>query len=189
MTPIVTERLVIRNWEERDRELFFRINSNDRVMEFFPLRRSREQADRMLDQLRSDIEAKGYGFTALALKESGECIGFAGLHADDVVPSLPSGTVEIGWRLAPEFWGKGYVTEAATALLELGFETMELDLIVSFAVWNNERSIAVMKRIGMKAEPYRDFDHPRVPDSHPHLKPHVFYRITREEWLKGHGAA
>ena len=45
MKPIRTPRLILRNWEERDRELFFRINSDDRVMEFFPFRRDRTQAD------------------------------------------------------------------------------------------------------------------------------------------------
>lgn len=183
MRPIETPRLVIRNWREDDRDLFFRINSDETVMAFFPFRRDRAASDLLFDQLQALIEKNGFGFTALEVRETGQCIGFAGLHADNVVPSLPAGTIEIGWRLAPEFWGRGYVSEAAEAWLSHGFETMDLDQIVSFAVWNNERSTAVMKRIGMTAEPARDFDHPRVPDTHPHLKRHVFYRITREEWL------
>lgn len=183
MKPIATERLIIRNWEERDRDLFYRINSDEAVMEFFPFRRNRGESDRFFDELRARIAEKGFGFTALELRETGECVGFAGLHADSVVPSLPAETIEIGWRLAPEHWGKGYVTEAAEALFRHGFEEMALDRIVSFAVWNNERSTGVMRRIGMTPEPERDFDHPKVPDTHPHLKRHVFYRITREEWL------
>ena len=51
------------------------------------------------------------------------------------LPGLPAGTIEIGWRLAPEFWGQGYVTEAADALAApSAFETLGLDEIVSFAV-------------------------------------------------------
>ena len=42
-----TERLVIRNWKEEDRELFHLINSDDRVMQYFPFRRTREQSDIM----------------------------------------------------------------------------------------------------------------------------------------------
>ena len=127
MTPLTTPRLVIRNWQPRDAGLFHQINSDDRVMEFFPFRRDRAQADAFLDVLRARIDEKGFGFTALELRETGECIGFCGLHADSVVPSLPAGTVEIGWRLAPQFWGKGYVTEAAERLLEHGFREMGLD--------------------------------------------------------------
>jgi RimJ/RimL family protein N-acetyltransferase len=183
MTPIRTERLILRNWEERDRNLFHRINSDDQVLEFFPFRRSRAEADAKLDQFRADIEEDGFGWTAAEIAASGDCIGFVGLHRTGHMPFLPAGTIEIGWRLAPEFWGKGYVAEAARAWLHFGFEALDLDEIVSFAVWNNRRSTAVMERIGMTAEPSRDFDHPGVPDSHPHLKRHVFYTLKREDWL------
>ncbi|MCT7375063.1 GNAT family N-acetyltransferase [Chelativorans salis] len=183
MKPIIaTSRLIVRNWTDSDRALFHRINADDRVMEFFPFRRDQTASDAFLDWLREDIAERGFGFCATELKETGECIGFVGLHQTAGISSLPPGTVEIGWRLAPEFWGKGYVTEAAEAWLDFGFKTLGLEEIVSFAVWNNARSIAVMKRIGMRAVPKRDFDHPSVPDTHPHLKRHVFYRIARDEW-------
>ena len=79
MTPIRTERLILRNWEERDRELVHRINSDERVMEFFPFRRSRAESDAKMDEWRAWIEADGYGFAAVEIAASGECIGFVGL--------------------------------------------------------------------------------------------------------------
>jgi len=184
LRPLRTDRLVIRNWEDRDRDLFFRINSDERVMEFFPFRRGRMESDRFMEELREGIASRGYGFTALELAATGKAIGFAGLAPVHLQPFLPDGAIEIGWRLAPEFWGKGYVTEAAGALLSFGFEALNLDEIVSFAVWNNERSTAVMRRIGMVADPSCDFDHPAVPDSHPHLKRHVVYRLRRQDWRR-----
>ena len=90
--------------------------------------------------------------------------------------------VEIGWRLAPEFWGNGYATEAGGELLRFGFEELDLAEIVSFAVRQNEPSMAVMHRLGMRHEPAGDFDHPKVPDTHPHLKRHVFYTLSRTDW-------
>lgn len=181
MKPIRTDRLILRNWEGRDRDLFHRINSDEQVMEFFPFRRNRAEADARLDLFRADIEKDGFGWTAAEIAATGQCIGFVGLsHCD--LPFLPAGTIEIGWRLAPEFWGKGYVTEAAKAWLAFGFETLGLDEIVSFAVSDNHRSTAVMERIGMTADPRRDYDHPRVPDTHPHLKRHVFYVLKRTDW-------
>ena len=182
MTPMRTERLILRNWEDRDRDLFHRINSDERVMEFFPFRRDRATADAKMDEFRGWIEEDGYGFAAAEIAATGECIGFVGLLDTDHVPSLPNGAIEIGWRLVPEFWGKGYVTEAAEAWLALGFETLKLDEIVSFAVADNQRSTAVMKRLGMRADPAADFDQPAIPDSHPHLKRHVLYRLSREDW-------
>ncbi|UDL89772.1 GNAT family N-acetyltransferase [Mesorhizobium sp. PAMC28654] len=182
MKPIRTERLILRNWEDRDRELFHRINSDERVMEFFPFRRNRAQADAKMDELHAAIERDGQGFAAAEIAATGECIGFVGLTGTDHLPFLPAGTVEIGWRLAPEFWGKGYVSEAAEAWLAYGFETLGLDEIVSFAVEDNRRSTAVMERIGMITDPSADFDHPDIPDSHPALKRHVFYRLSRTDW-------
>ena len=182
MTPIRTERLILRNWEERDRELVHRINSDERVMEFFPFRRSRAESDAKMDEWRAWIEADGYGFAAVEIAASGECIGFVGLFDTEDLPSLPEGTVEIGWRLAPEYWGHGYVTEAAEAWLAFGFETLGKSEIVSFAVAGNRRSTAVMKRLGMIADPVNDFDHPHVPDTHPHLKRHALYRLSRKDW-------
>ena len=184
MTPIRTARLILRNWGERDRDLFHRINSDDRVMAFFPFRRDRTQSDALFDALCERIDKLGYGFTAAELAEGGACIGFVGLMPTDLDPTFPDGTVEIGWRLAPEFWGSGYVTEAANAWLCFAFGRLDLDEVVSFAVRTNERSTAMMRRLGMKADPSSDFDHPRVPDTHPQLKRHVVYRLARADWRR-----
>ncbi|WP_166163285.1 GNAT family N-acetyltransferase [Chelativorans oligotrophicus] len=184
MNPITTDRLILRNWEERERGLFHRINCDEKVMEFFPFRRDRAASDALFDRLRDEISRLGYGFAAAELKSDGACIGFIGLRPAVGIPSLPDGTVEIGWRLAPEFWGKSYATEAACAWLSFGFETLHLEEIVSFAVWNNARSIAVMRRIGMREIVGGDFDHPGVPDTHPWLKRHVLYRIASADWRR-----
>jgi len=182
MSPIETDRLIIRNWRDGDRELFFEINSDDRVMTFFPFRRDRAQSDAFMDRIRGDIETRGFGITALELKQTGETIGFAGLMPTRIVPSRPEGCVEIGWRLASRFWGHGYATEAAERLLAFGFEELALPEIVSFAAWNNHPSTAVMRRIGMVRDPEGDFDMPDVPDTYPHLKSHVLYRLDAGAW-------
>ena len=178
-----TERLIIRNWRDADRDLVFEINSDDAVMEFFPFRRSRAEADAFFDRVQSMIAETGFGFYALELKASGETIGFCGLAQTNYLePFVPVGTVEIGWRLATRYWGKGLASEAARALLAHGFETLDLDQIVSFAVHNNIRSTSVMERIGMHRVDGGDFDHPDVPDTYPHLRRHVLYRLTAAEW-------
>jgi RimJ/RimL family protein N-acetyltransferase len=182
MKPIRTSRLLLRGWEERDRDLFHRINSDPVVMEFFPFRRDREQADAKMDELQTAIEREGFGFAAIEIARTGECTGFAGLSRPNDLPMFPQGTIEIGWRLAPEYWGKGYATEAAEAWLAFGFETLGLDEIVSFAVAANRRSTAVMERIGMKADPASDFDHPAIGDDYAHLRRHVTYRLSRADW-------
>ena len=184
MTPIETPRLILRNWEERDRRVFRRINSDDQILEFFDFRRDAATADAFMDQLKAEIARDGFGWTAAEIAATGECIGFIGLHPVEVPGIADEGTFEIGWRLLPEHWGKGYASEGAGALLAFGFAELGLAEIISFAVWNNVRSTAVMERIGMQRDATGDFDHPKVVD--PALKRHVLYRIGREEWQRLH---
>lgn len=183
MTILETTRLIIRNWRQEDRDLFFEINSDPDVMAFFAFRRSRDESNAMMDLVSTMISETGLGFYCLELKETGEPLGFCGLAQTNLEPFFPHGTIEIGWRMARRHWGKGYASEAAGELLRHGFDTLELPEIVSFAVSDNHRSTAVMKRIGMMRDPARDFDHPRVPDTQPRLKPHVVYALNKPKWI------
>lgn len=176
-----TERLLIRSWIESDRNLFREINADSKVMEFFAFRRSHEEADALLERVNSSIQETGLGFYALELKETGEPIGFCGLSLANMPGIFPAETVEIGWRLATRFWGHGYITEAARALLALAFEEKSIPAVLAFAVEANHRSTAVMERIGMHRCRDMDFDHPRVPETHPHLKRHVVYAAVAPE--------
>ena len=182
---VETARLLLRNWEEPDAEAFHRLNSDPQVMRFFGFRRTRAEADAFMDRLRAENAARFYGFGAVILKESGRCIGMAGLKPTRDVPARQPEAIEIGWRLVPEFWGMGLASAAARALLDFGFTTLGLGEIVSFAVWNNDASLAVMRRIGMTRIEGGEFDHPSVPENSPELKRHLLYAVTREEWAAG----
>lgn len=186
-TIIETPRLLLRNWQEDDRAFFHEINSDPEVMEFFPALRSREESDALMDRIVAMINDDSFGFYALQEKNTGDVVGFTGLMRTDLEPFMPKGVLEIGWRLARRYWGKGYVTEAALASLAYAFNERGQDEVVSFAVHNNHRSTSVMQRIGMVNDPKRDFDHPKVPDSHPQLKRHVLYTISKQQWLNQHG--
>ncbi len=173
-----TERLIMRSWNESDREMFHFLSSDETVMEYFPYRRSRDESDLVMDGFNANIVANGFDFGALALKATDEPIAICGLSRRGLEPFFPPDTVEIGWRMAPAYWGKGYITEAALRLLQFGFEELGLIEVFSFAAHNNLRSIAVMERIGMTHQLERDFDHPAVPDTYRNLKRHVCYRAA-----------
>lgn len=146
-------------------------------MEHFPAPLTRVQSDELIEKIEVGFEANGFGLWALELRESGELIGFAGL----AVPGFEAHftpAVEVGWRLARSAWGNGYATEAARAALDFGFEQVGLAEVVSFTTVGNERSRAVMERLGMSHDPADDFDHPRLPEDHPRRR-HVLYRLAR----------
>ena len=183
MRILTTQRLILRNWEEKDRDLFHEINADPVVMEFFPFLRSRAQSDELFDRLRGIIAQTGLGFFALADRETDTAMGFCGLsRTTKLEPFVADGTVEIGWRLARRHWGRGYITEAAECLLAFGFTEKALPEIISFAVATNTRSTAVMQRIGMVAAPERDFDMPGIEDARAELRPHVVYALDRGTW-------
>ena len=180
MTVIETDRLILRNWREEDRQAFFEMNADPMVMRFFDNTRSRAEADAVFDRFVREIDRDGYGYLAMELREIGEVIGFTGLRDIDFdEPFTPA--VEIGWRLLTPYWGNGYATEAARACLAYGFEHLGLDEIVSFAVPENRPSRHVMERIGMRREPQYDFDHPSAKPGSP-LARHAFYRLTAADW-------
>jgi RimJ/RimL family protein N-acetyltransferase len=171
-----TERLHLRQWKSADREPFAALNSDPRVMEFFPCPLNRAESDRMAERCESLIKERGWGLWAAESKANHDFIGFIGLH----IPSqeLPfSPCVEVGWRLAFQYWGKGLASEGAKAALRIGFELLNLPDIVSFTAARNRRSRAVMARIGMSES--GTFEHPHVPNGSV-LRLHCLYRLLRD---------
>ena len=94
------------------------------------------------------------------------------------------GEVEVGWRLGREHWGQGYASEAARAWLGHGFGTVGLGEIVAFTAVGNLRSQGVMRRIGMRHDPARDFGHPAVAEGHP-IRAHRLFAIDAPAWRAG----
>jgi RimJ/RimL family protein N-acetyltransferase len=122
----------------------------------------------------------GFGLEAAFLSATGTFAGFIGLlRAEFDAPFTPA--VEIGWRLAPEFWGQGLAPEGARAALASGFEELGFGEIVSFTARANGPSIRVMEKIGMRRDPKDDFDHPALA-ADDRLRAHVLYRITTQEF-------
>jgi RimJ/RimL family protein N-acetyltransferase len=174
---IRTSRLLLRRWRAEDRVPFSALNADPRVVEFLPAALRREDSDALIERIEGHFEKYGFGLWALEVPGVAPFAGFVGLSNPRFeAPFIPC--VEIGWRLAADFWGRGYATEAARAALAFGFEDLELEEIVSFTVADNVRSRRVMEKIGMARSPKDDFDHPELPEGH-RLRRHVLYRITR----------
>jgi RimJ/RimL family protein N-acetyltransferase len=173
---IRTDRLRLREWQPDDRAPFAALNADSRVVEFLAAALSREQSDRLADHIKAHFQRHGFGLWAVEIPGIIPFAGFIGLSIPSFeAPFTPC--VEIGWRLDPEHWNRGYATEGARAALEFGFASLQLDEIVSFTVPGNLRSRRVMEKIGMSHSPSDDFDHPLLPEGHP-LRRHVLYRAT-----------
>lgn len=144
---IETERLILRDIDpERDFESWARTMGDERTVHY--------TEGRVLDRVRSwrhmaatmgHWQIRGYGFFSVEEKSSGEWVGRVG-------PFFPEGwpAPEIGWTISPDYWGKGYATEAAFAALDYVFNTLGWTRVIHVILQGNERSIAVAERIGSR---------------------------------------
>lgn len=172
---IQTERLILREWIPADQVLYIAMNRDESVMEFFPSVLTAEQSLDHIEKINGLIKTAGYGLFAVERKEDKAFIGFTGFsHPRFEAVFTPC--VEIGWRIARQYWNKGFATEAAKACIDFGFEKMGWKDIYSFTSVLNTRSENVMKKIGMLKE--GEFDHPLLADGHP-LQKHVLYKISQ----------
>jgi RimJ/RimL family protein N-acetyltransferase len=171
-----TARLVLREWRESDLAPFAQLNADPEVMRYFPGVLTRAQSDTLAAQVQARFAEQGWGLWAVEAPQIAPFIGFVGLGR---VPFEAHFTpaVEVGWRLDRRHWGCGYATEAARAAIEFAFDELECEQVVSFAVLANDRSRAVMERLGMTHDQADDFDHPAVAAGP--LRRHALYRIRR----------
>lgn len=170
-----TDRLLLREWRDTDLEPFAAMNADPQVMEHFPATLTREESDSLVGRIGDWFTRDGYGLWAVEVVGTDPFIGFVGLMRPDFeAPFTPA--VEIGWRLKASAWGRGYASEAAREVLRFAFEEAGVAEVISMTTVTNERSRAVMARIGMTRDPADDFEHPRVTD--PEYLQHVLYRAS-----------
>jgi RimJ/RimL family protein N-acetyltransferase len=172
-SSLATARLLLRPFRAGDLAPFAALNAHPLVVEWLGRRTTAESAA-LTERINAEIDREGWGFWAVEVVGGEPFIGMAGLHRVD--PSFPfAPTVEIGWRLHPAHWGRGYATEAAAASLDHGFAS-GIEEVVAFTAAGNMRSQAVMRRIGMERDLTADFDHPGLPADST-LLGHVLYRV------------
>ena len=175
---IRTERLLLRRWRPEDREPFALMNADPLVVSFLPGPLAGRDSDALAARIENHFDEHGFGFWAVEVLGGPSFIGLLGIaNVSFEAPFTPA--VEIGWRLSPSHWGRGYATEGAQAAMRFGFDGLGLEEIVAFTAAANTRSRAVMERIGMTHVPADDFDHPWLSEGHT-LRPHVLYRKARD---------
>jgi ribosomal-protein-alanine N-acetyltransferase len=170
-----TERLRFREWLPKDAEPFAALNADPIVMEYFPKILSREESDAFIARIEESFRTNGFDIFAVEEKQNGDFIGFIGFSRPRFKESFTP-CIEIGWRLAKEYWGNGYATEGAKGCLDHGFKTLGLDEIYSFTATTNLRSERVMQKIGMKK--IGEFNHPSL-DPTSSLYRHILYKIAK----------
>ncbi len=175
-----TRRLVLRRWTDRDRDSLAVITADAEVMRYRFATLSRPESDRLIDDTEESFETNRFGLWAIDRRDDHRLLGFAGFGTSDFGASFCP-AVDVGWTLARDAWGFGYATEAACAALDYAFDVVGLDEVVAHTTSANERSRAVMRRLGMTHDPVDDFDAPWYADGHPYRR-FVLYRMQATDW-------
>jgi ribosomal-protein-alanine N-acetyltransferase len=148
---LTTRRLQLREFVEEDWEEVLAYQSDPRYLRFYEWT-ERTEADvrafvgQFLDW---QVEAPRLKFQlAITRVEAGRLIGNSGVR----LARAGVREAELGYELSPAYWGQGYATEAARAMMGFGFETLGLHRICAYTVAENVASQRVMERLGMRRE-------------------------------------
>jgi RimJ/RimL family protein N-acetyltransferase len=141
-----TERLLLRQWRADDAERMAEIYAEPRFLEHMPFHDLGE-TQAQLERFARNWREHGYSHWAVEEAASERLIGRAGLLRHDDWP-LAEYAVEVGWSLDPEYWGRGYATEAGRAGVECWRERLTERQLISITAPANDRSRAVMERLG-----------------------------------------
>jgi RimJ/RimL family protein N-acetyltransferase len=168
-----TDRLVLREWRERDRDPFAAMNADGEVMRYYPATQSRERSDALVARICAHFERHGFGLFALEEKQSGSFVGYTGFQVVEVECPI-KGELEIGWRLDRAFWRRGLAFEAVSACLDWVERMPSVPRIVSMTAAINGPSRGLMEKLGLTHRPELDFHHPTIERSSPLVR-HVVY--------------
>jgi RimJ/RimL family protein N-acetyltransferase len=170
---IETPRLIIRPWKKSPEDIgaYLQLASDVGYTCFslpgqFVLD-AKNAEDRLQDRI-DLFESHKIGKFLVLDRTNREVIGTCGLGAYELDEQEE---IELGFRLRLKFWGKGYATEAAQAVLGYGFRSLGLKRIIAFAIPQNLASIRVIEKLGFSFE--RDFIHAEIPHKLFSLKTNV----------------
>ena len=156
--PLRTQRLLLRPWADSDLDAALPYYSDPEVVRYL-LHEVLDRAtltERIAMRRESIAPTVAGDVLSLAVEYDGHLVGDLMLRMKD---GDPPATAEIGWVFNPTYAGRGFATEAASALISLGFEHYRLHRIFAMLDPRNDSSTRLCERLGMTREAYhrRDF--------------------------------
>ena len=179
---LTTARLVLRPFRDADRREVFELHSNARVMRYWDSApwRDETQADRFLSRCRALSDNEAGARVAVERRDTGRFIGWIGLQHWD----HDNRSANLGYVFAEHAWGQGYATEAGRALLEWGFDVMDLNRVSAQTDTRNEASARVLTKLGFTLEGILREN--VIVDGE--VSDDATYSLLRREWTSTHSA-
>jgi [ribosomal protein S5]-alanine N-acetyltransferase len=174
-----SERLALRRFTLDDLDTLARLNADPRVTEHLGGVKDRATSEGLLRTriLAYYDEHPGLGIWATTERATGAVTGF---HVLNHIQG--ESHVQVGYALFTEYWGRGYATEMAVALLRYGNASLRLPQIVAITNLGNVASQHVLLKAGLERRGERLFTHPAYVDQ----GPMAWFESDRERWLETH---
>ncbi len=150
MIVLETERLIIRPLKSDDAAFILMLLNEPSFIRYIGDKKVRNLIDAeqyILNGPVASYERHGLGLCLVELLDERTPIGLCGLLKRDELPHA-----DIGFAFLPEFWGKGFAFEAAAVVLKDARERLKLDTILAITTKNNDSSIKLLQRLGLKLE-------------------------------------
>jgi RimJ/RimL family protein N-acetyltransferase len=141
-----TERLIVRQFSTQDAHFIMRLLNTDGWLQFIGDRQihSVDAALQYIKKLNDYSTKNGFGFWAVQLKSTKNCIGLCGLIKRDELE-----LVDIGFAFLPNYFGYGYAFEAAKATLSFAKNELLMESVCAITLANNFNSIKLIEKLGM----------------------------------------
>jgi RimJ/RimL family protein N-acetyltransferase len=153
VNEVETRRLLLRGWRDEDLEPYARLCADAEVMRYIgggaPL--TREESEEQISRFVRHWEERGFGLWAVEHKAESAFVGFVGLAYQGEWTEGEHKT-EVGWRLDPAYWGRGFATEGAVASVRYGFDKLLLERIISIIQPENMASRLVAEKAGLSLQ-------------------------------------
>lgn len=155
MQDIITERLLLRPLQLEDAPGMWALDTDPAVHRYLggiggPRPASLADSEATIRFIQTQYADKGIGRWAVALRATGEFMGWAGLKLVDDLVNGQRDFYDLGYRFIPRCWGQGYGYEAALAWLNYGFDTLQAPRICAYADVNNAGSRRILAKIGLQ---------------------------------------
>lgn len=149
VSPLKTPRLLLRPFEESDLENVFKGLSHPEVIKHYGVSYSSLEETKIQMTYFRELEINNTGkWWAVCSADNAVFYGGCGLNN----MSVQHRKAETGYWLLPEFWGKGFISEALQLVIEYGFTHFSLHRIEAVVETDNENSIKIMKKTGFQYE-------------------------------------
>jgi ribosomal-protein-alanine N-acetyltransferase len=175
---IETPKLRLRNLTLKDTDFIYKHFSNKKVCEYLLDEETFTSLDEAIELVNSysNPEEKNFNRWGIVRKEDNNLIGTCGFHCWDKTNNI----AEIGYDLWHEYWGQGYMAEALEAAIHSGFQNMKLNRIQAYVALENDRSSALLKKLGFTNEGIIRDKHL----FHGSYYDHYCFSILKREWTK-----